>query len=404
MNESKSDIENICSAPFLSISIGPQGDFTLCCNTISKISLGNWKEQSILEGLNSNVAKNVRKQMLDNKQLKCCHECFDNEESKVTSNRHIFNETFPPVQSLLEKESFEAKDIKHLDLWFSNFCNFKCRTCEPNKSSSWVSDGVKIGYPKPENFSLTENHWKELREIAPHLKKVYFAGGEPFLQQEHFRFLELLKEVGNTDIHLAYNTNLSKTKWKGEEIYKLLAPFKKISLNISIDGVNKQGEYIRSGMNYDQTVKNIKHFQFKLPQAFISLYCTLSVLNCRHIVPTIHQLVTDQLVPQFHFIINPLTFPEAYNIQYLPEKVKQELIMDYVQFIAKNSQNTSYSAVNKALLSLKSFLQNKKDENNVEQFFDLTNKLDLIREESFQSLFPETFNLLKKFDPITSEP
>ena len=44
----------------------------------------------------------------------------------------------------------------------------------------------------------------------PDLEEVYFAGGEPFIQEGHYKMLTLLIESGYAkNIHISYNTNLS---------------------------------------------------------------------------------------------------------------------------------------------------------------------------------------------------
>ena len=59
-------------------------------------------------------------------------------------------------------------------------------------------------------------------------------------------------------IKIHYNTNMTKTTWKGQNVYKLLSAFKHLTLQVSIDGVAETFEYTRDGAYWDEVKTNWK--------------------------------------------------------------------------------------------------------------------------------------------------
>ena len=55
-----------------------------------------------------------------------------------------------------------------------------------------------------------------------------------------------------------YNTNLSRTEFKGIKLFDLLPQFQDWQICASIDGTDEVGEYIRDGLNYKQWLVNFK--------------------------------------------------------------------------------------------------------------------------------------------------
>ena len=80
--------------------------------------------------------------------------------------------------------------------------------------------------------------------IIPHLTDVYFAGGEPFVQDGHYKLLQLLiNSRYSKNIKLQYNTNLSYIKYKKFNLLEMWENFKDVSLWPSIEGYKAQAEF-----------------------------------------------------------------------------------------------------------------------------------------------------------------
>ena len=59
-------------------------------------------------------------------------------------------------------------------------------------------------------------------------------------------------------VYIRYNTNLSRTSYKGQNIYEMLPKFQDWQICASIDGTGEVGEYIRDGLDYAQWLQNFK--------------------------------------------------------------------------------------------------------------------------------------------------
>ena len=85
-----------------------------------------------------------------------CKRCFDSERSSGTSNRTNHNKYFKSklaeIPVITAPDGFVEKvDLKYWDFRFSNLCNYKCRTCGPEFSSSWIPDAMATGWDRGDN-------------------------------------------------------------------------------------------------------------------------------------------------------------------------------------------------------------------------------------------------------------
>ena len=133
------------------------------------------------------------------------------------------NNTLWEMPKVNEDFSVEP-NFQHVDVRFSNLCNFKCRMCTFEFSSNWYEDIKKL-HPSslidtPKVLRISENIVEDLKPHLKNLKSIYFAGGEPLIMPEHFELLKFLYE--NTPISddlklrrlsIHYNTNLSVIKY-----------------------------------------------------------------------------------------------------------------------------------------------------------------------------------------------
>ena len=104
-------------------------------------------------------------------------------------------------------------------------------------------------------------------KIIPYIEVMYFAGGEPFVQEGHYKALEKLISAGRTNVALQYNTNLSYKKFKNYDIKKLWSNFKTIQLWPSLDGIGKRAEYGRKGLKWEVLL------QFNILRTMLQLWC-----------------------------------------------------------------------------------------------------------------------------------
>ena len=116
----------------------------------------------------------------------------------------------------------------------------------------------KTVYPITDMWTNNDNLWKNLKKFLPYIEQIYFGGGEPLIQEGHYKLLHFLIENNKTDIRIEYNTNLSVLNYKTENIFDLWKNFKNVKLFISQDGFKEVGEYIRKGLNWEVFDSNFK--------------------------------------------------------------------------------------------------------------------------------------------------
>ena len=91
------------------------------------------------------------------------------------------------------------------------------------------------------------------------IKEIYWCGGEPLMWDIHWKAMERIIELGFAkEVYIRYNTNLSRTEFKGIKLFDLLPQFQDWQVCASIDGTDEVGEYIRDGLNYKQWLANFK--------------------------------------------------------------------------------------------------------------------------------------------------
>ena len=75
----------------------------------------------------------------------------------------------------------------------------------------------------------------------------------------HWDIMKYLVDSGySKNVTVRYNTNLSRTSFKGTNLYDLLPHFKKVNVSASIDGTDKIVEYSRHGIKWETWLDNFK--------------------------------------------------------------------------------------------------------------------------------------------------
>jgi hypothetical protein len=75
----------------------------------------------------------------------------------------------------------------------------------------------------------------------------------------HWKAMQRIIELGFAkEVYVRYNTNLSRTSFKGKKLFDLLPEFQDWQICASLDGTGEVGEYIRDGLHYEQWLENFK--------------------------------------------------------------------------------------------------------------------------------------------------
>ncbi|MEV0005598.1 twitch domain-containing radical SAM protein [Micromonospora sp. NPDC050980] len=170
----------------------------------------------LMEAFNSPKMRQTRLSMLAGEQVNACSYCYEREAAGGESYRQKALQIIGDDVDILglvaatDASGTVPNFPTYLDLRFGNACNLKCIMCGYPVSSRWGLDQHPSWAPAHiDPYRDDQQLWEVLRANAGELRRVYFAGGEPFLQRGHARLLDLLVETGAAPgIHLAYHSNM----------------------------------------------------------------------------------------------------------------------------------------------------------------------------------------------------
>jgi hypothetical protein len=92
------------------------------------------------------------------------------------------------------------------------------------------------------------------------VEEVYWVGGEPLMYEQHWRYMPRIIELGDGPrLYARYNTNLSRIHYRGLDLYRdILSHIRDWQICASLDGTDSIGEYIRTGLDYEQFCGNFE--------------------------------------------------------------------------------------------------------------------------------------------------
>ena len=246
----------------------------------TKSGSGRYIPITLDEHWNSDHMKSVRRRMMSGETLPECEVCNDR-LLNTDVYRSYFNSLFGHkyIQAVESTDATGYTTMKPVswDYRFSNLCNFKCRMCGDMLSSAWESEqrqhnmidwsNTKNTWMLPEvkeqieQFQTTQVEQEFAEAVEQHrIEEVYWVGGEPLMYEQHWRYMSRIIELGDgPNVYARYNTNLSRVDYRGINLFRdILSGLRDWQICASIDGTGRIGEYIRSGLDFDQWLANIR--------------------------------------------------------------------------------------------------------------------------------------------------
>ena len=277
--------ENLCLAPWTHTYLSPQTERRLCCASRepaqnfkqyidTKEGTNEYNPQTLEEYWNGENIRRIRMQMLNNEVPPECVVC----DKKLLNNdvyrdyfTHLFAHKWEDVIVNTDYDGYTSMKPVSWDYRFSNLCNFKCRMCGPMLSSSWETEARKQGKIEPwmepsvkksiENFQSTVVEEEFSQAVEEHrIEEIYWVGGEPLMYEQHWKYMQRIIELGDGQgLYARYNTNLSRVSYKGIDLYDdILSKIRDWQICASIDGTGAVGEYIRTGLKYNEWLEYFK--------------------------------------------------------------------------------------------------------------------------------------------------
>ena len=280
--------KTFCMAPWTHTYLSPQTERRMCCASREPaqsfkqyIDTGNdakeYKPLTLKEHWNSDHMRSVRLRMMAGEELSECEVCDHkllNTDVYRSYWNQLFNDRVDEAYDSTDETGATTMQTISFDYRFNNLCNFKCRMCGDMLSSSWEAESRKnktwtkesqpwMASPLREQiikFQDTQVVQEFVEAVeTKRIKEIYWCGGEPLMWDMHWKAMQRIIELGFAkEVYVRYNTNLSRTSFKGTKLFDLLPQFQDWQICSSLDGTGEVGEYIRDGLNYEQWLRNFK--------------------------------------------------------------------------------------------------------------------------------------------------
>jgi sulfatase maturation enzyme AslB (radical SAM superfamily) len=319
---------------------------------------------------------------------------------------------YPNALDALNDDFSMPYEIATMELKLNNLCNLKCRMCHPGDSTSWNDWNVVKEYYKEEGkviYDMVEEHnlekkplldkfednpkfWNDLEKNLPYFQRVEFAGGEPLMDPQHYRILDMLAPYGH-QIEIKYATNLTTLGKNNRTIWEYWPKFKSVAVNVSIDGIGDSYEYVRGNASWAELINNIKQVQ--------------TIPNVSRIVGAVavqvsNVLVLDKMIEYFLnelgivFYTNIVNYPNQLSAQVLPKYLKI-LALQRLEAVKLQVPEFKYVKENPILLGLTlgqiqgiiNYINAVDQSDKWKECVEFNRRLDVTRNQSFEQVTPE---------------
>ena len=282
----------MCLAPWVHTYLSPQTERRMCCASRepaqnfrqyidTESGTGRYIPVTLDEHWNSDHMQSVRRRMMAGETLPECEVCNDqllNTSVYRTYFDHLFQHKLPEVYANTQPDGTTTMEPVSWDYRFSNLCNFKCRTCGDMLSSAWESEQKQnnmVNWADPKNNWMRDGIRDQIKDfqdsqieaefaaaVEQHrVEEIYWVGGEPLMYEQHWRYMKRIVELGDGPrVYARYNTNLSRVRYGGVDLFDdILAHIRDWQICASLDGTQQIGEYVRTGLDYEQFCRNFEH-------------------------------------------------------------------------------------------------------------------------------------------------
>jgi len=293
--------DSLCPLPFTHQTAVQFNNLKPCCKFIGKT--GKWENRSLKQEFKNEAMQKIRDQMIRGEYPAGCSKCWHIEATGGTSVR---KNALVRYEKVLH-EYLDDIAIREIEWSPTRLCNFKCRICRSDASTSIAAEELKftkdVSYREVlKDFLYQEKNNDNLLRIQQladleKLESLHILGGEPFMWQSLETFLNILIESDRSkNISLVLNTNGSH--WSDLIMNKIINNFKGVEFVVSLDDVAERFEVTR-GSNWDLIEGNLKKFSNLQSNIFkVSLAVTVNLQNVLYL-----QSVID-LADKFNFNIS----------------------------------------------------------------------------------------------------
>ena len=286
---------------------------------------------------NTKQKKQERSQMLKGERPAGCSYCWKIEDQGGRSDRIYRSGEYWAQNSrgdIIDVLDTDNITPRYVEVNFNQACNLKCMYCSPHLSTAWQEEINKHGpydiidtdgtatkhndisalaeqglmpltVPQAENPYLRA-FWEWWPELYKKLEVFRVTGGEPLMDVNTFRVLDYIYANPNTHLEMSITTNMSPPKvelfdkfidkvkkleeiqiWEDKEKFNpgsgnhwyVNPALKNLALFVSVDSVDEQAEYIRSGLDFDLLKNNVNTFLSETSNTTLTFINTFNALS-----------------------------------------------------------------------------------------------------------------------------
>ena len=385
-----------CPLPWNHLMFKQSGTVQACCES--------WKHQfkpskTIKETANDPVMKQLRLDILDpNKVPDMCWSCEGREKLLANSVRihtQRLHEHWTPESAQAVTNADGSVDnfyLEHLDIRWSNLCNYKCRFCGLVSSHSWLNDAKLLGQEPTQEYNPKtgiaeyDMDWEDLKTHLSHVRYCKLAGGEPTIMSGTYQLLEELIRIGNTSCQVSLITNGTTIQYGKYNLIELLKNFKNVKIQISLEGMGARHAWARSGKddwhiiekNVDQFISMGNEYDW-----IINFHSGISWMNMFHLSDFIMHY------PNTPFTLNIVSNPTEMSIQNFYKKDLQRCSEHYEKLIPSASTDLVKQHLIQVKNALDTAMKTSKEDVDLDKFRSIQGILDTSRKQSFANAYPE---------------
>jgi MoaA/NifB/PqqE/SkfB family radical SAM enzyme len=237
---------SLCYAPFTSLYFDTSGNVRACCHNTAYL-LGNISEQSIDEIWRGPKLEALRQSLSEYDVSFGCGFCGDQIDNGYAQPSPRRWDRFPVSSAAPEwPQQFEFS--------MTNTCNLECIMCGGLWSSAIRAHREKL---PPLPMPYRDRFFDQLQVYLPHIQRMRFLGGEPFLSEAYYRIWGAMIEGGHR-VACHVTTNGTQYNKRVEHVLDHVD----LGIAISMDGVRKETvETIRKNAKYESLMENFHRFR-----------------------------------------------------------------------------------------------------------------------------------------------
>lgn len=386
-----------CPAPWTGAYFTNQGH-GVCCGYLPR-------EAGVtpLQFVNSDTVKQIRRGMMSGDLPQGCEtKCRSYEAQGFYSIRNHFIDFQQRHQIPTYQDPDVDVAVRDVEVRFGNLCNFKCRICTAQWSSS-IDHEVQqhpeirkwMGINDTANEIKEQEMYHDLCHMLPDMRRLYLTGGEPTISKAALQLVSTAVDQGHCEhIVFQFATNTSVIN---DRFLKDITRFQESYVVLSIDAVGPAAEYQRHGTQWTRVLENI-HAYGSMIKHNANVFGTMHSVITAYTVLDIHNLIKlwMELEDLYGITLNITLIGEPHLSAMALQGTARQMAIQQLdtaldllqQALERKSGHDSYQRTCAALENLRhQLLTQSADPSLNDQFQEFTRAFDSVRGENFAATF-----------------